>query len=108
MGTPPPPTTPAPTPEVPQPTHSEQIRQLPEPAADIHKVLGTIINSRTEFLPGELLEEISDAWINSSYSIADVVQKLVSTSEATTDDLGPTHQLVVNELVGSPGKLKRS
>jgi hypothetical protein len=102
--------TPTPTPSVPDPTEAEQIRDLAESVADMHKVLSIIVENRADFVPGESVDELWDAWIASSKSVADLVEDLKRKAKEPLDVPPPPPDagLLNAELLGKTGKAKRS
>jgi hypothetical protein len=108
------------TPAVDPAGDAEQVRELAVAVADLHKMLGLILNSSHEFIPGESIEELEDAWINSSESSATVVTKLNLMARALReapakskplqhkDDDLTVEALRKNELLGPIGTAKRS
>jgi hypothetical protein len=99
-----------PTPSVPDPTEAEQIRDLAESVADMHKVLAIIVDNASDFVPGESVDELREAWIASSESVAFVVEdlKLKAEKARKTSPPQPDAELTNAELLGKTGKAKRS
>jgi hypothetical protein len=73
---------------------AEQLRQLALAVAGIHYVLGTVVENAKEFVPGEAVDEITEAWRTSGNSLKQLVEVLYPSSP---NDLG-SFLLALKEL----------
>jgi len=94
---------------VPPPTPDEERRQLAEVIAELHYILGLIIENGKEFLPGEALEEADRAWKGSQENIDSLVKRLSPVSPPSSDYPAIDHAaLAENGLTGEVGKAKKN
>jgi hypothetical protein len=96
---------------VPEPDEFEDLRQLAEAMADLHYVVGVIVESKGELVPGEAVYELEQAWQDSSEPS---MRKLIADLTPVKSDGGSVSSpiahgvLVEHELVKAPGRLKKS
>lgn len=92
------------------PSEAEQSRQLAEAIADLHEVIGIIVESRGELLPGEAVDELDRAWKEAGVSIEALVKRLDPGEQQTSNEDRKvlTDDLRKAALLGETGKAKRS
>jgi hypothetical protein len=96
------PTQPALPSTVPEAETNEQIRQLAALLADLHKMMGIIHANRGELLPGEVQDEFDRAWIEGSYKLRELTDRVLS------DRVQNQQKYVDAQLTGRSGALKKS
>jgi hypothetical protein len=93
---------------VPTPGLPEESRQLAEGIADLHYVVGLIVEGAKELIPGEAVDDFTTAWQKSETSMRTLVQNLIPlTAPDAVPPISPA-TLQTAQLTGDVGKLKRS
>ena len=99
------------------PQTGEESRQLAEAVADLHYVVGIIVEHAKEFIPGEAVDEITQAWEKSQGSMRNLIAELdPSPPSPPPPPLPPTRilppinhdTLSAGELTGDVGRIKKS
>jgi hypothetical protein len=94
---------------VPTPEPPEELRQLAEAVADLHYVMGIIVENAKEFVPGEAVDELGAAWVTSEESMRRLVENLIPDSYIGDIDTKIEHATLEQaQLTGAVGKAKRS
>ena len=99
---------------VPDASVQEQIRDLAAAIADLHYVIGIVVENAKEFIPGESVEEFVTSWERSNESFGALVNSLVSLTGKQSRGRIPeapklsVTQLRENDLLGETGRAKRS
>ena len=99
---------------VPDASVQEQIRDLAAAIADLHYVIGIVVENAKEFIPGESVEELVTSWERSNESFGALVNSLVSLTGKQSRGRIPeapklsVTQLRENDLLGETGRAKRS
>jgi hypothetical protein len=99
---------------VPGPGESEELRQLSEAVADLHYMVEIIVENAKEFVPGEAVDELTQAWRTSSESMQQIARRLywfppLAPPVDDDDDSEPLFQAIAKaELTGDVGQLKKS
>jgi len=99
---------------IPGPPPEEDSRQLAEAVADLHFVVGTVVEARGELVPGEAVDELASAWNESQGSMRQLAIDLVPSNVVL--DLPPSHSrktisievLEGHGLTAAPGRAKRT
>ena len=90
---------------VPPAPPAEESRQLAESVAEMHYVIGTIVEGAKELVPGESVDELTAAWAGATDSFRNLVTDLTGPADQSAI---PHKSLVDAQLTGDVGKLKRS
>jgi hypothetical protein len=97
---------------VPPPSTREEVRLLAEAVADIHTVLGIVVEHAEELVPGESVDDLRAAWFQSAKSMETLVTALLMSADlgypnAVADPPVPLNALEKNDLTGEAGRSKR-
>src|SRR5690242_10184263 len=93
------------------PEFNEELRQLAEVIADIHYVIGIIVEERKELVPGEAQEELNDAWAESQVSLVALIDNLAprdSEIKSRNKSIYRMEDMQKAQLIGATGKFKRT
>jgi hypothetical protein len=93
---------PSPLSTVPDPPLEEQVRQLAATIKDLYEVMEIIVRNAEQFIPGEAVNELKDAWEETQAAEIDKIIPQILQAQAQP---GP---LIANGLLGKSGKLKTS
>src|SRR5262245_8491264 len=93
---------------VPAPGLPEESRQLAEAIADLHYVVGVIVEGAKELIPGEAVDDFTNAWQKSEPSMRTLVNNLISPTPPNVVPAIPPATLETAHLTGDVGKIKRS
>jgi hypothetical protein len=93
---------PSPLSTVPEPSNEEQLRQLAAAVKDLYHVMEIIVTHAEQFVPGEAVDELKDAWYETEAAAIDRIIPDVLTNQNIRSGLEQ------NGLLGKSGKLKRS
>jgi hypothetical protein len=100
---------------VPPPIRQEEERQWAEALAHLHYALGTIVEHRGYFIPGEALDELKGAWPKVDGRMQELIRSLASTTpqpppqppQQPPPPPPPPSVLEGSGLLGEEGKIKR-
>jgi len=94
---------------VPSPFPQEEQRLLAEALADLHSVIGIVVENAHELVPGESVDELLAAWEKSSMSLEVLVNVLAPSGSTPRKSTPDVYQVLENNhLTGEAGKAKRS
>ncbi len=95
------------------PSSDEELRQLAVAIADLHYVVGIIVENAKELVPGEAIDELNAAWKKAALaerSMKTLVENLKPSPVSSSQEeqkIAPT-DLIKGDLLGEVGTLKRS
>lgn len=92
---------------VPEPDHTEELRQLAEVVADLHYVIGIVVENAPQLVPGEAVDELKGAWTEARQSIAHLVEALSPTAEGSQEKISYA-TISKGQLTGEVGRAKKS
>jgi hypothetical protein len=99
---------------IPGPSPDEESRQMAEAVADLHFVMGTVVDAKGELVPGEAVDELTSAWDASEGSMRQLAIDLVPSNvpldlpAAQPRKTIPATVLETGALTGAPGRAKRT